>query len=262
MTEMKVYKPGTFCWTDLSTTDPEAAKKFYQNLFGWHTVDTPAGPDMVYTMAELEGKPVAALFQQGAEEQSQGIPPHWVSYVSVANAAETATKAQSLRGTVLVGPFDVMDAGKMAVIQDPTGAVLSAWEPRAHSGAGLVNQHGTLIWNELATRDADTAAQFYMKLFDWDSQTQDMPTGPYTSFLNGDRMAAGMLKMTEEWGDMPPHWMVYFGADDCDAVAAKAKELGGEVLVPPRDIPSVGRFAVLQDPQGAAFSIISLPNPD
>jgi predicted enzyme related to lactoylglutathione lyase len=155
-----------------------------------------------------------------------------------------------------------MDAGKMAVIQDPTGAVLSAWEPRAHSGAGLVNQHGTLIWNELATRDADTAAQFYMKLFDWDSQTQDMPTGPYTSFLNGDRMAAGMLKMTEEWGDMPPHWMVYFGADDCDAVAAKAKELGGEVLVPPRDIPSVGRFAVLQDPQGAAFSIISLPNPD
>jgi predicted enzyme related to lactoylglutathione lyase len=262
MTEMTEYKPGTFSWIDLATTDADGAKKFYQKLFGWSTTDNPAGPDMVYTMAELGGKPVAALYQQGAEQQSQGIPPHWLSYVTVANAAETAEKAKSLGGNVLMDAFDVMEAGRMALIQDPTGATFAIWQPQQHIGAHLVNEYGALIWNELATTDKNVATDFYTKLFGWSSQTQEMPSGPYTSFMNGESMAAGMLEMTEEWGNIPPHWMVYFGTDDCDATVATAKELGGTILVDPTDIPSVGRFAVLQDPQGAAFSVITLPNPD
>ena len=243
MTVMTEYTPGTFSWVDLSTPDPESAKKFYSGLFGWELLDMPAGPDMVYTMAQLNGKTVAGLFEQGAEESDQGIPPHWNSYVSVTNVDETAKKVKSLGGAVLAEPFDVMDAGRMAVIQDPTGAVLSIWQPKTHIGAELVNDPGAFCWNELATKDTEKAAKFYMELFGWSKEVQEMPTTIYTSFKNGDRMGAGMLEITEEWGDVPPHWAVYFTVEDCDAGAAKAKELGGQIAVEPMDIPPVGRFA-------------------
>jgi len=262
MTVMTEYTPGTFNWVDLSTTDPESAKKFYTRLFGWELVDMPAGPDIVYTMAQLNGKNVAALFQQSAEESEHGVPPHWNSYVSVASADETAAKAKSLGGVVLGDPFDVMDAGRMAMIQDATGAVLAAWEPKTHVGAELVNDPGAFSWNELATTDTEKAAKFYTELFDWGTEVQEMPNIIYTTFKNGDRMAAGMLEITEEWGDVPPHWAVYFSVENCDASAAKAKELGGQIAVEPMDIPPVGRFAVIQDPQGAHFYIIKLNNPE
>lgn len=259
MTEMTAYTPGTFCWIDLSTSDTTAAKKFYTDLLGWQAVDIPVGPDMTYTMFQVEGKDVAGMSQQGPDEQ--GIPPHWNSYVSVANADEIAAKAKSLGGTVLAEPFDVMDSGRMAVIQDPSGAVVAAWQPQQHIGARLVNEPGALCWNELATRDPQKSSGFYTQLFGWTTQIQPMGETNYTVFINGDNMNAGMIEMTAEWGDIPPHWMVYLTVADCDATAEKVTALGGKVLVPPTDIPNMGRFAVVQDPQGAAFSFIKMDNP-
>ncbi len=259
MSEMTEYTPGTFSWVDLGTTDGEAAKKFYGNLFGWDLTDFPAGEAGVYTMAQLNGKDVAALYQMGEEQQAQGMPPCWNSYVSVANAAESAEKVKQLGGNVLTEPFDVMDAGRMAMVQDPTGAVFAIWEPKTHIGAKLVNEPGTLTWNELATGDTAKAGEFYAGVFGWGVEVQKMPTGDYTIFNNGDRPNAGMMPMLEEWGDdIPPHWLVYFAVDDCDASVEKAKELGAKIAMPATDIPDVGRFAVVQDPQGAVFSIIKM----
>jgi predicted enzyme related to lactoylglutathione lyase len=259
MTEMKAYTPGTFCWLDLATSDAAAAKTFYTGLMGWTAVDMPVGPDMVYTMCQVDGKDVAALFQQPPDDPS---PTHWNSYVSVASADETAAKAKSLGGTVLAEPFDVLDSGRMVVIQDPTGAVVSGWQPKTHIGATLVNQPGALSWNELLTNDTDQASRFYSGLFGWKAQTQETPGGPYTVILNGDRMNGGIMQLRPEWGPMPPNWLVYLSVADCDASADKVKALGGEVLAPPMDIPDTGRIAWVQDPQGAVFAIIKLTNPD
>lgn len=261
MTEFTEYAPGTFCWIELTTTDGAAAKEFYTELFGWSIRDVPIGEGQVYTMLEIDGKEVAALYEMGEEQRSHGIPPHWVSYVSVASVDETMEKAQSLGGTVLMGPMDVFEEGRMAMFQDPTGAAFAVWEAGDHIGVRLANEPGTLAWNELATRDVETAKAFYTQLFGWGAETAEMDSGPYTSFMNEDRAAGGMMAMTEEWGDIPPHWMVYFAVADCNAGVEKAESLGAEIAVPPTDIEGVGRFAVLQDPQGAVFSIITLDNP-
>lgn len=258
MTEMTAYTPGAFCWVELATSDAAAAKKFYSELFGWTPVDMPAGPDMIYTMCQVDGKYVAALFQPGPDDPT---PPHWGSYVSVTSADEIAARAKSLGGTVLAEPFDVLEVGRMAVIQDPSGAVVSAWQPGSHIGAQLVNQPGAFSWNELLTNDTDRAGQFYSELFGWKAQTQEMEGGNYTIFMNGEQMNGGMMQIRPEWGPMPPNWLVYFTVADCDASADKAKALGGQLLAPPMDIPDIGRMAWVQDPQGAVLSIIQLLNP-
>lgn len=256
MSEVNQYEPGTFCWPELGTTDAEAAKKFYAGLFGWTANDVPAGPG-TYSMLQLSGKDIGALYGLGKDQLSQGVPPHWLSYVSVSSADDTARKAKQLGGKVLSEPFDVFDVGRMAVIQDPTGATFALWQPRKHIGAKLVNQSGAFCWNELTTSDTAAATKFYTELFGWTSKILPGPT-PYTQFMRGAVPAGGMLQMSKESGQMPSHWLVYFAVDDCDDRVNKAKELKGQVRVPPTDIPDVGRFAVIQDPQGAAFSIIKL----
>ena len=263
MTEAKMqeevsYAPGTFCWVELGTTDGEAAKKFYTELFGWDFTDNPIGPDMVYTMLKLNGKDVGALYKMTPEMTTQGIPPHWLSYVSVTSADETATKAKEAGGTVTKDPFDVFTVGRMAVIQDPTGATFALWQAGTHKGAGVVNVPNSFCWNELATTDTEKAGDFYTKLFGWGKKVQQMGPMTYTSFTNGDRPAGGMYKPTPEMGNIPPHWLVYFAVDDTDAKVKKAQELGAKTIAPPVDIPDTGRFAILQDPQGAAFAIIKL----
>ncbi len=260
MSEVTSYPPGTFCWVDLATTDAPAAKRFYTRLFGWSFDDNPAGPGMVYTMFNVGGKDVAALYEQGEEQRKQGVPPNWLSYVSVASADETAKKAKSLGGTLISEPFDVMEVGRMALIQDPTGAAFALWEPRKHFGARLVNEPATRCWNELSTGDVERAKAFYTGLFGWGARTQQMGPMVYTTFSNGERPAAGLMRIAEEWGPVPPHWLVYFAVDDCDRTVEKAKGLGAKVTAPPMDIPEVGRFAVLEDPQGAAFAVIKLVN--
>ncbi|MGH9968740.1 MAG: VOC family protein [Pyrinomonadaceae bacterium] len=261
MQETTEFAPGTFCWVELGTTDGQAAKKFYTELFGWTFNDSPVGPDMVYTMLKQDGKDVGALYKMPGEMTSQGIPPYWLSYVSVTSADESSEKAKSLGGTLMKEPFDVFDVGRMSVVQDPTGAVFALWQPLKHKGAGIVNVPNSFCWNELATKDSAKAGDFYAGLFGWTKNAQDMGPMTYTMFVNGERPAGGMYEPPPEMGDVPPNWLVYFAVDDCDAKAQKATELGGKVCAPPSDIPGIGRFAVITDPQGAAFAIIKLANP-
>ncbi|RMG93902.1 MAG: VOC family protein [Chloroflexi bacterium] len=258
MGEVTKYPHGTFSWIDIITTDPEAGKAFYSQLFGWTYEDLPAGEGAVYTMFRKNGLDVAAL--SGMPPGQEQMPPHWNSYVTVDNVDEAAAKASNLGGNVVMPPFDVLEAGRMAVVQDPTGAFFMLWQAKNHIGARLVNEPGSLVWNELWTHDVDKAAQFYSGLFGWEVRKSTEPE--YIMFANGERMAAGLLQIQPDWGNVPPHWSIYIAVDDCDAVAAKAVELGGKMINPPSDIPGTGRFALLQDPQGAMFNIIRMEQVD
>jgi predicted enzyme related to lactoylglutathione lyase len=256
MTEFTNYSHGTFSWVDLPTTDAEGAKKFYTGLFGWEAVDVPAGPGRVYTMLQKNGKNAAALYQQDA--QQQGMPAFWLSYISVDNVEEVVGNVAELGGTVMMPAMDVMESGRMAMIQDPTGAVVGLWQPGQHLGADICNEPGSLTWNELATHDLDKAAEFYTQLLSWGKQVTDMGNFEYTTFVVGERPNAGMMKIQAEWGDVPPNWSVYFAVENCDAAVEKAKSLGGKIEMGPQDIPNVGRFALIQDPQGAYFYAMQL----
>lgn len=258
MPEVAQHAPGSFCWVELGTTDVEAAKKFYTSMLDWDYQGVPAGP-MTYYLARRKGKDVAGLYELDATMRKQGVPPHYMSHVATASADESAKKAKSLGATVIMEPFDVMDVGRMAVLQDPTGATFSVWQPKRHAGTGLLNEHGALCWNELMTPNAAAAKAFYTSLCGWTAKEQNMgPAGTYTVFWNGDRQAGGMLQMTPDMTGIPPNWVVYFAVDDVDARAAKAKAEGASLMVPPQDIPNVGRFSIMTDPQGAAVAIIRL----
>lgn len=249
------HAPGSFCWMELATTDGPAAKNFYGELFGWDGQDIPIGPGMVYTMLAANGKGVGALYQKG--EEMKQVPTHWASYISVTSADETAAKAKALGGTVVQEPFDVMEHGRMAVIADPTGAHFCIWQPKLHKGMDVKGVTNSLCWNELLTNDTEKAKDFYTKLFGWQSKTDSGAT-PYTEWINGQDHIGGMMQILPHMGPMPPNWGIYVAVDDCDATAQKATSLGGRQYVPPTDIPNVGRFAVLSDPQGAVFNIIKL----
>lgn len=260
MPEVTSHAPGSFCWIELGTSDPGAAKRFYNGLFGWEAVDVPAGPDMVYTMLNLRGLEVGAMYKLRPDQTAHGVPPHWGSYVAVASADDAATKAKSLGATLLAEPFDVMDVGRMAIVQDPQGAVFSVWQAKAHIGFKLVGETGTFGWDELWTTDPKKAADFYTSLFGWTTKESGPVEegGNYTEWQLGGQSIGGMMKIMPEMGPVPPNWLPYFMVDDCNATADKAKTSGGKLLVPPTDIENVGRFSVIQDPQGATFAIIKL----
>jgi predicted enzyme related to lactoylglutathione lyase len=258
MGERTAYAPGTFSWVDLSTTDPEAAKSFYEALFGWTHEDLPTGNGGVYTMFRLKGKNVAAVSQQQEQEASQGIPPHWNNYVTVENVDASAAKVSELGGTVLLEPFDVLDAGRMAVIADPTGAGFMLWQAKSNIGAGLVNEPGALSWNEEGTKDVGKAKAFYSGLFGW--SYEDFSDGTYSVIHHGDKTNGGIRPQSEQEAEIPPNWLPYFVVEDTDAGVKKAGELGATVMLPPTDVAvegADGRIAVLLDPQGAAFALYS-----
>jgi predicted enzyme related to lactoylglutathione lyase len=191
------------------------------------------------------------------EERQSGAPPHWNLYVTVANVDETAKRAQGLGAKVFASPFDVMDVGRMAVLQDPTGAVFHLWQAKKHIGAKILNEPSTLCWSELATRDTKAAETFYTRLFGWTAKHSTPGAGmEYTEFSNQGQSGVGMLPMPAQVpAGVPSYWMPYFQVADCDASAAKATQLGASVMVPPHDIPKTGRFAILTDPQGAMFAV-------
>jgi uncharacterized protein len=252
MAERTSYSPGTFSWADLATTDQEGAKKFYSELFGWVAVDEPVGDGMTYSMMNIDGKPVAAIATQPEAQRSAGVPPAWQSYVTVESADDAANKAKGLGATVHAPPFDVMDAGRMAVIQDPQGGFFMVWEPKAHIGASIVNAHGALSWNELATPDPDGSAAFYRELFEWKVEPMEGMEMPYMVIATAAGTSNGGVRAAGE--AEPTYWLVYFGVDDVDATMAKATELGGNALLGPMDI-GVGKIGVVQDPQGAVFGL-------
>jgi hypothetical protein len=248
MTQVDKHDPGSFSWPELATNNPGAAKTFYAGLFGWGFEDSPAGPDMVYTTLKKGGRSVGALYQ---DPKQANIPPHWNTYVTVESADASAKKAKELGGNVLAEAFDVMEYGRMAVIQDAQGATICVWQPKQHIGAQVVNEQGALCWAELDTTDTASAQKFYTGLFGWGAKVSP----EYTEWQKNGTSIGGMMKIPKEWGPVPPNWLVYFASDDVDASAAKADKSGGKTIVPPTDIPDMGRFAVLADPQGAVFAV-------
>ncbi|HLM67500.1 MAG TPA: VOC family protein, partial [Longimicrobium sp.] len=259
MPPMTAYAPGTFCWTDLAAHDTRAAERFYTALFGWTARHDRFGPgdDEVYVMLQKDGRDAAALYAMDPTQKSQGIPSSWLSYVAVKSAADAAARARGLGAAVLADAFDVMDFGRMALLSDPTGAVLAVWEAGKHIGAGVKHDPGTLTWNALATRQTERAASFYAGLFGWTTTASEGAEGPYTLFMDGEAQAGGMLTITPQMGEMPVAWTPYFAVEDTDAAARHAEALGATVLHPPHDLP-VGRGSLLRDPQGAMFNVIAL----
>jgi len=246
------YTPGTFCWTDLATTDQPAAKAFYGELFGWQAEDMPVGDGVSYSMMRLHGKDVAAISPQPAQQREAGVPPTWNSYVSVESADDAAQRADELGATVHAPAFDVLDVGRMAVIQDPQGAFFMAWEPRRHFGASLVNEPGALVWNELSSPDLDASSAFYSGLFGWEVAPFEGSPEPYLAIKNGDASNGGIRELTPPGA--PPHWLVYLGTEDIDASLTKVEQLGGTKLAGPIDI-QIAKIAIVQDPQGATFAL-------
>ena len=251
MAEVKSFSPGNFNWFELATTDPNSAKQFYSNIFGWEINDFPMPDGTNYTMLKKQGKDVGALYDLPPDEVAMGLPPHWRIYVSVADVDASTKKAEELGAKIQMPPFDVMEHGRMSVIQDPTGAFIMLWQAKAHPGAGVVDEPNAFCWYELNTHDTEKAKDFYSKLFGW-----EIGGSPdYTEWKQGNRSLGGMMKSQPECGPMPPNWTPYIMVDSADAFAKKIKSNGGNVMMGPADIPGTGRFAVVSDPQGAAFAI-------
>ena len=251
------HAPGSFCWIELATSDQKASKHFYGALFGWTANDTPMGPGDFYTIFQLEGRDVAAGYSLRKEQRAQAVPSHWMLYVAVESAEATASKVVPAGGKVLVPPLDVATYGKMAILQDPTGPVLSIWEPKGNKGTGLAGVGGTLCWADLSSPDPGRAAKFYHELFGWKatSDNDDNPPSGYQHIQNGEEFIGGILPNAEGKSKIPPHWLAYFMVSNCDLSAAKAKELGAGFLMPPTTLEGVGRLAVVADPQNAVFAI-------
>jgi uncharacterized protein len=252
MGERTKYSNGVFSWPELTTTDHQAGKRFYGALFGWQADDQAPGEGIVYSLMKLDGKDVAAVSPQPPQQRDAGAPPMWNSYITVDSADDTLARAKQLGATIHAGAFDVMEVGRMGVIQDPQGAYFLVWEPRSHIGAALVNVPGAFTWNELASPDVDASAGFYGDLFGWTTERMESGSFPYLVVKSADGRSNGGIRpqMPEE----PPNWLVYFGTDDIDGAATKVEELGGSKLAGPMSI-GPGRFAVVRDPQGAVFAL-------
>lgn len=256
MPTIEKHAPGSFSWIELATTDQTAAKDFYAKIFGWSSQDFPIGPNEVYTIFQVEGRDVAAGCTLRPDQISHGVPPHWNLYVAVESADASAARATQLGGTVLAPPFDVFDSGRMAVVQDPTGASFSLWQPNKHLGTGICAAHGTLCWADLNTPHQARAGQFYSELFGWHMMKEDEdPEHNYWHIKNGEEFIGGIPPASYDRPGTPAHWLAYFQVSDCDATAAEAKNLGAMHYMPPTDFEDVGRISILADPQGAAFAI-------
>jgi hypothetical protein len=248
MAEVTKYEHGVPSWVDIGAPDLAAAVAFYTELFGWEAQDLgeEAGH---YTIASKDGKQVAAL----STAQDPG-PPRWATYINVDELDAVAEKVPGAGGTVIVAPMEVMSAGRLAVFTDSTGAIISAWEPQGHIGAQLVNEPGSLTWNELATSELAKSRQFYTDVFGWGWGGSDQ----YAEAQVSGRTVAGVQPRPSGLpAEVPDHWLVYFGSTDVDADIKTATALGATVLVEPTDIPGTGRFAVLADPQGATFALFT-----
>ncbi|MFZ3472062.1 VOC family protein [Streptomyces sp. 4.24] len=253
------YKPGTPCWIDLMVPDQQAAIDFYSDLFGWQG---EIGPPETggYAVCTLKGKPVAGIMKAMNPDGSvpDPMPPTvWTTYLATDGLDGTLKSVTDAHGKVILGAMDVMDLGRMAVVADPTGAVVGLWQAGTFDGAGIVNEHGALIWNELSTGDVPAAAAFYTSVLPVSTTASKMPGAEgYTEFLVGGRAVGGMMDLANLPAGTPPHWLAYFHADDVDEVQAAAVRAGGAVLKPSFDMPA-GRMAVLADPQGAPFAVIT-----
>lgn len=250
MAEFTKYAEGTPCWVDVTSPELDKSIEFYKGLFGWeaHTVPQPDAGG--YTMFTLNDKYVAA----GSPPQEEGSS-FWTTYIASDDVDETAAKIRDAGGTVMVDPFDVFDSGRMTVGQDPTGSVFGVWQGGAHIGAQLANEPGTFLWNQCQTTDPARATEFYEAVFGYEVDELDLGGEQPFRVLKVDcRGIAGVREPTSP-GE-PPHWSTVFAVADVDETVAKTKELGGNVLMEPLDLPEIGRLAVLQDSTGAVFQVM------
>jgi predicted enzyme related to lactoylglutathione lyase len=250
------YAQGTPNWVDLQTTDQAAAKAFYGGVFGWTYDDQPMDAGAVYSIAKIGDGQVAAIAPQSPELKAAGAPALWNTYLAVDSVDDATAKVAAAGGTVAMEPFDVMDAGRMSFVLDPSGAPVALWQAGQHIGATLVNEPGTVTWNELIT-DNPAAVSFYEQVLGLTTTTVDMGEGKYTMFQVGGKEVGG--SMPPPMAGVPNHWQVYFAVADADATAAKIKQLGGSIVAEPFDTP-IGRMAVAADPQGAVFSLFQAPS--
>jgi hypothetical protein len=253
---------GTFCWIELGTSDPAAAKTFYAQLLGWKSQDMPVkGMEGAYTMFNLGGqeKTVAGMYKLMPEQVKQGVPPNWLPYVQVENVDALHKRAETLGARTLMPPMDVADMGRSVVLQDPTGAVFALWQVKG-GGASYADQvHGNRCWNEVLSNNVDRAGKFYADLLGWTIRTEAFGGQPYHLFFLGEVPVAGMMAITKEMGQMPSSWMTYFHVDSCDATVKQLQASGGKALMPAFDMDGVGRVAVVMDPQGACFGFVQPP---
>jgi uncharacterized protein len=242
---------GKIVWHEHTSTDADQAKSFYTGLFGWELESFKPG-EVDYAMIKANGRTHGGFMQP----EGGAPPPHWVMYVLVGDADETADKAKAAGGGAIMDPFDVPDVGRLAILKDPQGAAFAVIQPRMDAETDTPPATGVFVWDELMTTDTEGAKRFYGDLFGWTFRDEDMGGMTYTIARVGETDIAGLMARPEGF-DAPPHWKAYIKVDDADATVAKAKELGATVIVEPTDIPDVGRFAVLQDPVGAVFGILT-----
>lgn len=252
----RTYEPGTPSWVDLGTPDIDGAASFYGGLFGW-TADELAGDAGGYRLFRLGGADIGGLGPQ------EGPASTWAGYVAVEDADAAVGRVTKHGGTVLAGPLDVFTHGRMAVVADDQGAPISVWQAGDNHGADLKGEPGSLTWIELSCADAERAKAFYGGVFGWTSRSYpygEGGTSSYTEFATAGSGAvvAGMVQAPDQWrAEGPPQWAVYFEVTDTDGTAARAVDLGGRVDFRPYDIPHVGRLAVLADPYGATFTVMT-----
>jgi predicted enzyme related to lactoylglutathione lyase len=255
MPERTSYPEGAPCWVDLFTTDLSAALAFYGALFGWERLDASRSVQEGggFELLTLRGRIVTAIGRSRDATQ----PPAWSTYLAVGDVDAAVARATPAGATILFGPRDVGDAGRMVMLADPTGAAVGLWQARARIGAELRDEPDTLGWNELTTRDVETAKAFYSEVLAMRPVAWEGGSRPYTVWHVNGETVGGLMQMDEGWPpETPPHWAVCFVVRDAEATAAQAAALGGAVRVAPFDIPDVGVVALLVDPHGAGFSIM------
>lgn len=258
------HTPHTFSWAELVGMDAEVAKKFYTQLFGWSIKEFPMGEGMGnYIMFQVEDKNAAACYEMSPDQKkhAQGHS-FWMNYITVENVDEMTEKAKSMGANIMMGPMDVFDSGRMTAMMDPNGALVSMWQPKEHIGAQITQVEGTVAWVELCTNNPDKADEFYTGVFGWATKKQDMGGFIYTEYKLGELSVAGMMKVQPEWGEVPDNWGVYFTVNNCDEALKKALSLGAKEVMPAMDIPNVGRFVLITDPQGAYLYLFEWANMD
>lgn len=257
MTEFNKYVPGTPCWVDVATTDAEAAREFYGQLFGWE-FDIGGPESGNYTNCLLRGHRVAGLMELTPEMKSGGVPPVWTTYLKTEDVEDTAARIIAAGGQLMLPPMDAMDYGRMTVGIDTTGAAIGFWQPGTHQGAGLANEPNAFAWNELQTTDVEAAKTFYAAVAGWQSELMPGDPPPYYVANIGGEPVAGIMDMAQLAPGSPSFFLTYFNVVDCDTAVARVSELGGSVRVPKVESPQ-GPFGVVVDPFGAAFAVVSDP---